>query len=72
MPEGFAPDDFHSVGRFAQRALTLAKSSVIRKHHRALAPSALKKGERVNVYFRPGSNEAMRVYLLGSQKVRRS
>ena len=59
-----------SAGKTAPFAL--AKSFVIRKHHRTLDPSALKNGERVNVYYRPGSNEAVRVYLLGSHKVRRS
>ena len=46
----------------------LSKSSVIFKHHRKLTPSALKSGEHVRVRCRPGSNAAVRVYVLEEQQ----
>jgi hypothetical protein len=46
----------------------LARSSVVLLHHRKLALSALRAGEIVIVRCRPGSNAAVRVYILGDGK----
>jgi hypothetical protein len=46
----------------------LAKSALIMEHHRRLALSALKPGERVSVRCRSGSRAAVRVYVLDDRK----
>lgn len=46
----------------------IAKWSVVLKHRRNLAFSALKAGESVIVQRRSGSNAAVRVYVLGGDK----
>jgi hypothetical protein len=54
------------AGRF--ESFRLASSSVVLRHHRKLTLSALRAGEIVIVHCRPGSNAAVRVFILGDDR----
>ena len=55
-----------SAGKY--ESFRFARSSMVLLHHRKLTLSALRAGEIVIVHCRPGSNAAVRVYILEDDK----